>query len=223
MRIMLLEYEELVNNLEKSLPKKYKQGIVHLKYYERPFYNAELNFDPYKKHGQILPTQYVYRDAINPETIYNMSKGEQYIPQMLYWISYNKDYNCFPYFFIYAFFTDLLNCFTGDKTEQVKGYISKAIADLRENDYTTVDFRCKRMLPVYDITHFQISKMVNDVILEDVNTLTKTIYHVFDLLLNPYQLEYWCFQDSEYKRANSIYKNAVLGFQKNVLDEIRQL
>lgn len=204
-----ITYEKLKEELMRIMPQKYKDGIVEHKYYQRPLYKSDLNFDPYKRGGEILPTDYVYRDIKDETVTYKMSKGEKYIPMMLYWIPFHKDYNCLSPFFIYTFFEDLGIQIEDSAVEvDCSDMIYCAIRDLENQGYERVDYRCKRILPLYNgsiILILERLQMLSDV---TAATLAEFIFEVYDILLKDYSLEYWTFPDEALSVAYQIYSNA---------------
>lgn len=203
-----MEYEKLKKILDKKMPDKYRTQPVELHYYKRPFFNNELNFSPYK---DILPSEYKYYDLEEHGYMTPSSKGELYIPTILYWINHHKDYHVLSTFFIFTFFHDFKDELYDNKVlnyEEITVWSSRAREELIDEKYETPNKRCKRILPIYHRNGGEeYDKYIHNLNVSDEEELADIILLIFDACLKNFRMEYWCFPDSEYERANGIYRD----------------
>ncbi len=56
--LIKIDYKKLKDCILNKMPSEYLQGsVVKQCYYDRPYFDFEFNYDPYKNGGKILPTE----------------------------------------------------------------------------------------------------------------------------------------------------------------------
>jgi len=202
------QYEEIRDMVGSLISDSFAtMDLVEEKFYKRPFYNADLNFNLYKNNGNILPEEYKYFDKQGGYYI-NIAKGHWWLPKYIYTMEKYKELNLLPAAFILLFFREygtLLNC----SRFECADIIAAATEELLDNKYDVPDYRCKNFL----IRHSECNSNIGIQLYESgenlaLGQLSALIVESIYNILNLYKLEYWRFPDEEIERAYSLERQA---------------
>lgn len=231
-----ITYEELKNEVDKKIPNCFKTGeIVKFKELSRCYYAYELNVNPYKNEGKILPYYISVYDKgelekkeKNPHYIpvtYNVERGAAHTLELMAYMSdkYPEDYA--PLFILIFFhdFSDELEEFIEKKN--IKNIVSEA------KDYIFKEYRkdyrtCRTYMPFYAQDENCLrEKFLDDIYMhryreyDSVSKLATLIVEMIHEELKDIDAVVWRYSDSEYQRADLSIRSAYENFMDNILHE----
>ena len=233
-----LDYEKLKKCISDRMPAEYLAGpVVEERYYDNPFFNFELNFNPYRRGGQILPTEIRYYDKEDiidgkgrpiSRGYYNFPKGYDWLPIYFWATERHNEKHLLPVAFITIFtrhfiksyvenYRSISNTFNTHELMRLSG------DELRANGYESPDHRCKEFLETQtkDAHQAGITDLVwglsknNSPLTEEV--LSDVIIKCIKFMTDRYHIEHWSYPDKEYDRAEQIYKDAAYRMQDELL------
>lgn len=221
-----MQYEILVKEVNHKMPERYRKNPVKDCIFDfRPPVGI-MNFNPYKNKGKILPDEYRFIDCKTGQRMIPYSKGEYYIPEMLYWINYHKEYDMLAPTIIFSCMTDFRDDIFRKNLISKNDFIDiyrKAKDTIQENKYPIPNPRCKRVLPYRDTSSDKIDKYITEgKPFKDEKTLATAFTEIFETSIKPYTLEYWHFSDNEQEYAQGTYRNAAISFQEELINKINQ-
>ena len=217
-----INYLKLINELNAQMPEKYKNEPVKHKIINQPINVRMISFDPYK---ELLPCSYKYFH--NEGKCYiNISKAEEYVVKMLYWINYHKDFHLLAPFFVYAFFFDHkkeLRSYPGIGINGWNSIYGSVEKQLKDENYTILDRRYKKIIPpkymyqeendcIY-YKRYKIKPFCNN------KQLAESIIDEFENGLETVTLEYETYPDELYEAAEEYVRSV----QNAYFDEMMNL
>lgn len=237
--MIVLDYEKLKNCVSDRMPEEYLTGpIVKECYYDEPFNNYELNFNPYRRGGQLLPTEIKYCDKNDvvdsngktiKESYYAFPKGYDWLPIYFRAAEQYDEKHLLPIAFIAVFMKHFTNSYikTRHKYASASFNVSELMklseSELIANDYAAPDHRCKEFFDTQsdEAKDAGIYDLLRNLAKEDSTpteeTLADIIIKCVKFMTDNYRMEYWSYPESEHKRAVQTYKNAAYRAQGDLL------
>ena len=232
-----MEYEELRSAVAAKMPEEFKTGIVERKYYDTPFSNYELNFNPYVRKGEILP-DHLELESKEDGQIYSFgNKGQEWFFESLLRIDANNLQHLLPALFIFTFLSEYRiargRFSTIDNLWEILG--DKNGSNLYEMAKTELE-NARIRLPYPSTKHFlrlssdafdKLSKLRYKnqeelrEILSSPDKFAELIVFAISSCTEEYKYIYWSYPKSEYDRAFKTYQNAVYSFQDELLQAIK--
>ena len=222
-----MDLTRLIKEVEKRIPERYKQNPVkeRIEYLAPP--RAFYNFNPYKNNGKVLPEYYQYIDRESGRYIIPRSKGEQYIPEMLYWINFHKEYDMLAPFIILVCMEDLRgeiqehNLLEWQDNTTIYNEAKKIIT---VNQYPLPNPRCIRVLPLYFENGLdEVDKYIKEgVPFKNEEALAEALVEIFDACLKKYDFEYMHFSDTVCENAIKWHQNYQDALMRIITGEIEQ-
>lgn len=206
----LINFEILVQEVQSIIPDKYRTSLVKEHYFSSPFSSNELNFNPYHNGGALLPSYYAYIDKETGGEL-NCSKGETYIIEQLYGIGKYKDYDNLAPLFIFVILSDYGKYIENEYIDRlnIKNLTSQSKDLLVRNGYEKPDHRYKNFtLPRYEDEAQDYFEGVDFDTIKSEKELASFIVTMLDLLLQPFNMEYFLYPENEAKRAIQCYRDA---------------
>ncbi len=204
-------YDTLLAAVNSILPNSYKNEPVKIHYFEQPFSHRELNFNPYKNKGQLLPSYFAYTDKRTGGELY-CSKGETFIIEQLYYINKHKDYDNIAPLFIFTVLSDYGYYLQNDSLDSslIDRFAKQSKDLLIRNGYDAPHHRCKKfVIPRYNKEAKSYFHNFDANAIHSEQELALFIVTVLDLSLQSFNMEYFTYPKQEHERANQIMDEAM--------------
>lgn len=218
-----IDFNKLVNEINNKVPERFKNKPVKIHYFPMPFLRSQLNFNPYRNGGALLPSHYSF---IDKKTGYEIkcSKGETYIIEQLHAINKYEDYYNIAPLFIFTVMNDYKYFLIGKIDEEtINNLIVQSRDLLIRNGYEKPDYRYKYFI-INNHTH-DSNDYLNDnnlCSLQSEEELSLFIVNLIDKLFEPFDMAFYTYDEREQKRAEKCYKDAVYSFHESIISYINE-
>jgi hypothetical protein len=167
----------------------------------------EINQDPLRNNGEVLYREFLYVNDKTGKTLTCKSKGELYIPEMLYWINFCGEQNMLAPFILYVFLKDFNREIYERKLLPPDTYSlfrEKAGTALIGRNYRLPGRNYIRTLPIYRTAGMkEYTKYIAEgKKFKSEETLAEAVAGIFTAALKDCRMEYWHFPAEAYRYAN---------------------
>ena len=218
-----IDFNKLVNKINNKVPKRFKNNPVKIHYFPMPFLRSQLNFNPYRNSGALLPFHYSFIDKKTGREI-KCSKGETYIIEQLHAINNYEDYYNIAPLFILTVMMDYRYFLIGKIDEKtIDNLIVQSRDLLIRNGYNEPDYRYKHFI-INNYTHDSYDYLYDNHLrsLQSEEELSLFIVNLIDKLFEPFDMAFYTYDEREQKRADKCSKDAANSFQESIINYINE-
>lgn len=222
---MSISYEKLKKMIAALMPHEYlTDEIVEIRHYEVPFFNWQVNFDPYKNDGELLPWEVLYYDKserFDPLRYYNFTAGTKWLPVYFSDMRRENELYLLPVAFISVVLQQMKKAVIPCPRDlmDLKRQSDKELAD---NRYRAPKKQCKNLLPVSDELWLRMQGFLRGKTPLTEEVLARFVIDSVRYVTDKYRMVIWLYPESEYKRAQKIYRKTALASQKKTFAWIKE-
>lgn len=216
---VMMDFDTLINRINQGVAPKFKENPVQDRYFIIPFLRMELNFNPYKNNGNLLPSHFSY---VNKNTNKEISclKGETYIISQLYYINKWQDYDLIAPLFLLVFLSDFKKILSSNGSldnYSIDRLIIHSKDLLKRHSYDIPDCRYKTFIPSAFYFNRKMEPYYQNIKTkkyDSENNFADFIVSFFNTIYDPYQMCYFQYPPQEWERARNIRDDALSSYSE---------